>query len=293
MRQVPILLVAAALAAPLERLPAQTNQRPPDFSGAYSASVKGAESTSEAKVELKRTGHLTVAMAGTSQEVETYRLKWKDAGGEIHGVGALIGSTFYVAYSDDKKFFLEFYRPWKMSGEEQAVEARIKEMEAESYGSYVKDRPWYSDLDPNSAWSILWFHYDESFGVGGATRKSWPGDHRFRRHQVDDEFTWELGGKKRYWTDSGVLTVEEVDTYFHTRFQIREDYWYTGVAMPGKGDAYVGASGGEDAIGIAIYRFTSEGLKGEWTSRGSAWRGAELLVPSDDVRKKAGALFVD
>lgn len=293
MRSISSLLIAAAVAALPDSLSAQADQRPPDLSGAYSASVSDARSGSEAKVELKRTRHLTVAMAETSREVDLYRVKWKDARGEIYGVGALIGSTFYLAYSDDKRFTLEFYRPWTMSEGEQEVEARIKALEAKSYDSYVKDRPWYSDLDPNSAWSILWFHYDESFGVGGATRKTWAADHRFRLHQVDEDFEWELGGKKRYWTEAGDLTVEAVESYFHTRFQVRKDYWYTGVAMPGRAGTYVGASGGEDTIGIAIYRFTSEGLKGDWASRGDAWRGTTALVPSEEVRKKAGALFVD
>lgn len=294
----PALLLTLAVATPPGGALAQGAQRPPDLSGTYVVRGTGSDSAStpyEARLEMKRNDHVTVPIFDPAWEVEIYHVKYKfpNGGADLNGVGALIGNTFYLAYADDKKFFLEFLWPWTMSEEQQAAEARIQSMEAKSYDTYVKNRPWYSDLDPASAWAALWFHYDESFGVGGFTRRAWVGQHRYRLHEVNDKFQWEKEGQKSEWWESGTLTVEETGKNFVVRFRESEDYSYSGVAMPAKGGMYVAAVGGDRQAGIAVFRFSAEGLVGTWAAQGDTRRGTETLAPSDDVRKKASALFVD
>ena len=291
------LLCALALAA-VPPATAQDAGRPPDLSGAYMASGTGADDDHtpyEAKVELKRTGRVVAPMPEPGTPIETYRVKWKFPGGgrDLNGVGALIDGILYVAYADDKKFFLEFYWSWAMTASQQAVEERVKEMEGESVNNYVKNRPWYSDLDPRSAYAGLWFHFDETFGVGGLTGSTLAGDHRYRLHQVNDKFEWSKYGNKNFWTESGLLTVERSGRNFVVRFRESEDYRYSGVAFAAPAGMLVAGVGGDKTAGVAYYRFTAKGLEGVWAQQGGEGRGTETLTPSSDVMKRAGALFQD
>jgi hypothetical protein len=277
---------------------AQGSGRPPDLSGAYMASGTGAgedHEPYEAKVELKRTGQVEVPLFEPAWTVELYRVKWKfPAGGtELNGVGALVNGKFYVAYTDEKKFFLELYWPWTMSSGQRAVEERVQEMEGESSSNFVKNRPWYSDLDPASQYAGLWFHYDETFGVAGLTRETWTGQHRYRLHQVNDKFEWAKYGNKKFWMESGTLTVEKTGRNYVVRFRESEDYSYSGVAITTPQDLIVAGVGGGETAGVSIYRFTEKGLEGVWAQQGGEGRGTEVLTPSSDVMKRAGSLFHD
>lgn len=291
------LLVASLIAVPTPSL-AQDSSRPPDLSGAYMAtgSNPGEEATSyEAKVELKRTGEVVLALAQPERTAEIYRIKWKFAGGgaEVLGVGVLLDGIFYVAYADDKKFFLEFWFPWTMSAGQMAVEAEIERKERQSTQSYIKNRPWYSDLNPQSEFAGLWFHYDETFGVGGLTGETWSGSHNYSLHQLNKKFEWAKYGNKDYWTEYGKLTVEKTGQNYHLRFRVSSDYSYSGVAIKGPAGSYVAGIGGDELGGVAYYRFTAKGLEGVWAQKGGEGRGSELLTPSDEVLKRAGSLFRD
>lgn len=291
------LLLACLLAVPSHSL-AQDSSRPPDLSGAYMAtgSNPGEEATSyEAKVELKRTGEVVLALAQPERTAEIYRIKWKFGGGnaEVLGLGVLLDGILYVAYSDTKKFFLEFWFPWTMSAGQRGVEAEIQRKEGQSTQSYIKNRPWYSDLDTESEFAGLWFHYDETFGVGGLTGETWIGRHPYRLHQLNKKFEWAKYGDKDYWTEYGNLTVEKTGQNYFLRFRVGSDDSYSGAAMPGPAGGYVAGVAGEEVSGVAYYRFTSKGLEGVWAVRGGEGRGTELLTPSDEVRQKAGALFRD
>jgi hypothetical protein len=297
-RLLSILAVSGLVVTVPQAIRAQDTSRPPDLSGAYMANGTGAgddHEPYEAKVELKRTGDVVVPMADPAWHVELYRLKWKfpGNGGELNGVGALIGETFYVAYTDEKKFFLEFYWPWNMTATEKAVEARVVEMEGESSGNFVKNRPWYSDLDEASEYVGVWFHYDETFGVGGLTRETWTGQHRYRLHQVNDKFEWAKYGNKKFWMESGTLTVERTGRNSVVKFRESEDYSYSGVAITTPKGLIVAGVGGNKIAGVSVYRFTAKGLEGVWAQQGGEGRGTELLTPSADVLKKAGGLFHD
>jgi len=277
---------------------AQDADRPPDLSGAYLASGTGADDSHEpyeAKVELKRTGSVVVPIFDPAWNVELYHVKWKfpSGGAELNGVGALINGTFYVAYTDEKKFFLELYWPWTMSSSQRAVEARVQEMEGESASKFVKNRPWYSDLDEASEYAGVWFHYDESFGVAGLTRETWTGQHRYRLHQVNDKFEWAKYGNKKFWTESGALTVERSGRNFVVKFRESEDYSYSGVAITTPKGLTVAGVGGNKIAGVGTYHFTAKGLEGVWAQQGGEGRGTEVLAPSSDVLKKAGTLFRD
>ena len=73
------LLLACLLAVPTHSL-AQDSSRPPDLSGAYLANGTNpgdAASSYEAKVELKRTGEVVLALAQPERTAEIYRVKWK------------------------------------------------------------------------------------------------------------------------------------------------------------------------------------------------------------------------
>lgn len=298
LRTISRLSLAASLAILPHALDAQDAARPPDFSGSYMATGTGAGSEHEpyeAKVELKRTGHVAVPIFDPAWEVELYRVKWKFPGGgtELNGVGALMGGTFYVAYTDEKKFFLEFFWPWTMTSGQAAVDAEVERMEGKSSSSYVKNRPWFSDLSTESEYAGLWFHFDESFGVGGLTREQWTGQHRYRLHQVNDKFEWAKYGNKKFWMESGTLTVERTGKNFVVKFRESDDYSYSGVAMTAPRGLIVAGVGGNKVAGVSMYQFTAKGLEGVWAQQGGEGRGTETLTPSDDVRKKAGALFVD
>ena len=291
------LLLVSLLAVPEAPL-AQDSSRPPDLSGAYMAtgSNPGDEATSyEAKVELKRTGEVVLALAQPERTAEIYRIKWKFGGSaaDVLGLGVLLDGILYVAYADEKKFFLEFWFPWTMSAGQRAVEAEIKRKEGQSTKSYIKNMPWYSDLDTRSEFAGLWFHYDESFGVGGLTGETWIGPHPYRLHQLNKKFEWAKYGEKNYWTEYGNLTVEKTGQNYFLRFRVSSDYSYSGAAIPGPAGGYVAGLGGVETSGVAYYRFTSKGLEGVWAVRGGEGRGTELLTPSDEVREKAGSLFRD
>jgi hypothetical protein len=291
------LLLASIIAIPAPLL-AQDASRPPDLSGAYMAtgSNPGDTVTSyEAEVELKRTGEVVLALAQPERTAEVYRIKWKFAGGgaEVLGIGVLLDGVFYVAYADEKKFFLELWFPWTMSPGQRAVDAEIREKEGQSTKSYIKNMPWYADLDTQSEYAGLWFHYDETFGVGGLTGEDWIGKHPYRLHQLNKKFEWAKYGERDFWTEYGSLTVEQTGQNYHLRFRVSSDYSYSGAAIKGPGGSYVAGLGGVDVSGVAYYRFTARGLEGVWAVRGGEGRGTELLSPSDEVRKKAGSLFRD
>lgn len=299
MRRLPsFLAVSLCLTALPHHAHAQKAVRPPDLSGAYMAAGTGADdeyNPYEAKVELKRTGQVVVPMLDPAWNVDLYKVKWKlpGNGGELYGVGALVGQTFYAAYTDEKKFFLEFYWPWTMSAAERSVEARVVSMESEGSNSYVKNRPWYSDLDEASEYAGVWFHYDESFGVAGLTRETWTGQHRYRLHQVNDKFEWAKYGNKSFWQESGTLTVERTGRNSVVKFRESEDYSYSGVAVTLPNGMIVAGVGGNKIAGISVYRFTAKGLEGFWAQQGGEGRGTETLTPSADVMKEAGSLFHD
>jgi hypothetical protein len=222
-------------------------------------------------------------------------VKWEYSGGgaDVLGLGVLLDGVFYVAYADEKKFFLAFYFPWTMSAGQMGIEARIRKAEVQSTSSYIKNRPWYSDLDPESKYAGLWFHYDETFGVAGLTGEPWSGRHSFREHQLNKKFEWAMFGDKDYWTQYGDLTVEKMGQNYHLRFRVRSDYSYNGVAIKGPAGSYVAGIGGTDQGGVAYYRFTAKGLEGVWAPQGGEGRGTEVLTPSDEVMKRAGSLFHD
>lgn len=291
------LLLASLIAVPTPS-PAQDSSRPPDLSGAYLATgTNPGESAGsyEAKVELKRTGEVVLALSHPERTAEVYRIKWKFGGGaaDVLGLGVLLDGVLYVAYADEKKFFLEFWFPWTMSSGQALVEAEIQEAEGQSSKSYIKNRPWYSDLNRESEFAGLWFHYDETFGAGGLTGEAWTGKHAYRLHQLNKKFEWAKYGDKDYWTESGNLTVEKTGQNYQLRFRVSSDYFYSGVAIKGPAGSYVAGVGGKDLGGVAYYRFTSKGLEGVWAVRGGEGHGSELLAPSDEVLKKAGSLFRD
>lgn len=277
---------------------AQDADRPPDLSGAYSASGTQAgddHELYEAKVELKRTGQVVIPMTEPAQTAELYRLKWTFPGGgdRLNGVGALINETFYVAYADDKKFFLHLFWPWRMSQVEEEVNDEVERMEGESSKNFVKNRPWYSDLSSESAYVGVWFHFDETYGVIGLTEDGWPGRHPYRAHQVNSKFEWAKYGNKTFWMESGTLIVEPTGRNFVVRFRESADYSYSGVAFLTPKGLIVAGVGGNKTAGVSTYHFTAEGLEGVWAQQGGEGRGTERLSPSGEVRKRAGSLFHD
>ena len=211
----------------------------------------------------------------------------------MNGVGALINGTLYVAYSDDKKFFLHLVWPWRMSSVQEGVNEEVERMEGQSSKNFVKNRPWYSDLSSESAYVGVWFHFDETYGVLGLTEAGWPGRHPYRMHQVNNKFEWAKYGNKTFWTESGTLIVEKDGRNFAVRFRESDDYSYTGVAFTTPKGLTVIAAGGDNIAGASSYRFTANGLEGEWAALGGSGRGTETLTPSDEVRKRAGSLFHD
>ncbi len=293
----PLVLACLFALAPRTAI-AQGADRPPDLSGSYAANGTEAgddHKPYEAKVELKRTGQVVIPMTEPAQTAEIYRLKWKfpGNGSELNGVGVLINGTLYVAYSDDKKFFLHLVWPWRMSPVQEGVNEEVERMEGQSTKSFVKNRPWYSDLSSESAYVGVWFHFDETYGVIGLTEGGWPGEHPYRMHQVNSKFEWMKYGNKNFWSESGTLIVEKDGRNFAVRFRESADYSYTGVAFTTAKGLIIIAAGGDDIAGASSYRFTAEGLEGEWAGLGGSGRGTETLTPSDEVMKRAGSLFHD